>query len=245
MLCSYGCGKESIKTFQNGKLCCSERSDQCSAIIARRIESRKANGPWHSEETKENIGNSSRGRILNEDWRRKIGESLTGRIVDDSTRKKLSDSKIGDKNPMFGETSWNSGLTAETDDRILSYSLKQKDISCPARSHPNKNKGKKKQESLEIISRDDPVYSNFRKYRNRVSVRTKKIYEQFKGEINPNNFPLGKCGTDNAYQIDHILSVRQGFEQGISIEDISAKENLQMLPWLDNVKKYDGKNKFN
>jgi len=142
---------------------------------------------------------------------------------------------------MFGQTSWNSGLTAETDNRILDYSLKQKNIPCPARSHPNKNKGKKKQESLEIISRDDPVYSNFRKYRNRVAVRTRKTYELFKNEINPNNHPLGKCGIDGAYQLDHIITVRLGFEQGLLIEDISAKDNLQVIPWLENVKKYDGK----
>jgi hypothetical protein len=103
------------------------------------------------------------------------------------------------------------------------------------------NKGLRKQESLEIISRDDPVYSNFKKYRNRVAVRTKKTYMLFKEEINPQNLPLGKCGVDSAHQIDHIITVRQGFEQNISIEEISAKENLQIIPWLDNVKKYDGK----
>jgi hypothetical protein len=103
------------------------------------------------------------------------------------------------------------------------------------------NKGKKKEESLEIISRDDPVYSNFRKYRNRIAVRTRKIYKQFKDEINPQDLLIGKCGIEGVYQIDHIISVRIGFEQGISIEEISSKENLQIIPWLDNIKKYDGK----
>lgn len=103
------------------------------------------------------------------------------------------------------------------------------------------NKGMKKLESMEIISRDDPVYANFRKYRNRIAVRTKKTYEQFKEEINPLNLPLGKCGIDGAHQIDHKISVRLGFEQGMLIEEISAKENLQILPWLENIQKYDGK----
>jgi hypothetical protein len=241
MLCSYGCGKESTKIFKNGKLCCSERSDQCNAVIAKRIATRKAKGPWHSEQAKENIGNSSRGRILTEDWKKKIGSSLVGRVVGDDTREKLREGKLADKNPMFGEKPWNAGLTADTDNRVSDYSLKQKDIPCPARSHPNKNKGIRKQESLEIISRNDPVYSNFRKYRNRVAVRTRKTYEQFKEEINPSNFTLGKCGIDGAYQIDHITTVRIGFEQGIAVEEISSKENLQIIPWLDNIKKYDGK----
>jgi hypothetical protein len=180
-------------------------------------------------------------KIFTEDWKKKIGSSLVGRVVGDDTREKLREGKLADKNPMFGEKPWNAGLTADTDNRVSDYSLKQKDIPCPARSHPNKNKGIRKQESLEIISRNDPVYSNFRKYRNRVAVRTRKTYEQFKEEINPSNFTLGKCGIDGAYQIDHITTVRIGFEQGIAVEEISSKENLQIIPWLDNIKKYDGK----
>lgn len=104
------------------------------------------------------------------------------------------------------------------------------------------NKGLRKKESLEIISRDSEEYSIFSKYRNRVAVRTRKTYEQCKDEINPNNLPIGKCGVAGAYQVDHIITVRQGFEAGMLIETISAKENLQMLPWLENVLKYDGKN---
>jgi hypothetical protein len=103
------------------------------------------------------------------------------------------------------------------------------------------NKGLRKQEPIEIILRNDPVYSDFKKYRNRIAVRTKKTYMLYEEEINPQNLPLGKCGIEGAHQIDHILTVRQGFEQGISIEEMSAKENLQIIHWLDNVKKYDGK----
>jgi 5-methylcytosine-specific restriction endonuclease McrA len=105
------------------------------------------------------------------------------------------------------------------------------------------NKGLKKQESPEILSRDDIAYSDFRKYRNRVSTRTKKIYEQHKKEINPTNLLIGKCGVTGAHQIDHIISVRVGFEQGIPIEKISSKENLQIITWEENIKKYDGKGK--
>jgi len=32
MLCSYGCGKEAIKTFKNGKHCCSENHRQCPKL---------------------------------------------------------------------------------------------------------------------------------------------------------------------------------------------------------------------
>jgi hypothetical protein len=105
------------------------------------------------------------------------------------------------------------------------------------------NKGIKKQEPPEILAREDVAYSDFRKYRNRVSVRTRKCYEQHKVELNPNNLPMGKCGVTGAHQIDHIISVRLGFEQGIPIEQISSKENLQIITWEENIKKYDGKQK--
>lgn len=103
------------------------------------------------------------------------------------------------------------------------------------------NKGLRKQEPMDILAREDPIYSNFKKYRNRVSTRTKKTYLQNKDLLNPLNLVLGKCGVDGAHQIDHIISVRVGFEQGITVELISAKENLQVIPWLENIQKYDGK----
>jgi hypothetical protein len=102
------------------------------------------------------------------------------------------------------------------------------------------NKGLRKREPLPIIPGDDPIYSDMKKYRNRVAVRTGKTYRGFKHELNPMDYPLGKCGVAGAYQIDHIISVREGFEKKIPVEVIAAKENLQVIPWLENIRKYDG-----
>ena len=102
---------------------------------------------------------------------------------------------------------------------------------------PAWNKGMIKIEPPDIISRSDLAYTNYKTYRNRVTARTAYTYKIFKEEINPLNLPRGTSGTDGAYQLDHIISVRTGFEQNISIEEMSARENLQMLAWLDNIKK--------
>lgn len=41
MLCSFGCGKPAVKTFKNGKLCCSELGTLgCSAIREQQVQSR-------------------------------------------------------------------------------------------------------------------------------------------------------------------------------------------------------------
>lgn len=60
--------------------------------------------------------------------------------------------------------------------------------------------------------------------------------------MNPNDLPRGKCGIDGAFHIDHKVSVRYGFDNNIPVEIISSHENLELIPWLDNIKKYDGKN---
>lgn len=159
------------------------------------------------------------GKTLTDEHKANIGKGGLGRVQSEETIEKIKQSN---------KEHWaeNSRIPWNKDKKGLQTAW---------------NKGHKKVESLEILSRDDPAYSNFRKYRNRVAVRTKKNYDLYKNEINPLNLPLGKCGIDGAYQIDHKISVRIGFEQGMLIEDISSKENLQMLSWLDNVKKYDGK----
>jgi hypothetical protein len=44
---------------------------------------------------------------------------------------------------------------------------------------------------------------------------------------------------DSAYHLDHKFSIKEGFRQGILPHIIGNINNLEMLPWLENVKKYD------
>ena len=77
----------------------------------------------------------------------------------------------------------------------------------------------------------------YRKYCNRVHVLSRKIYEQFKHEINPNNYPRGLAGEAGVYHLDHIISIRYGFDNNLLPEEVARKENLQMLPWKENISK--------
>lgn len=162
---------------------------------------------------------SKLGKTLSEEHRTKIVNSLKGRVVSAETREKIRESnkKTKSLNPPIP---WNKGKKG---------------------SQVAWNKGLKKQEVPEVLDRTDPIYSNFKKYRNRVAVRTKKNYQLNESLINPNNLKLGKCGVEGAHQIDHIISVRLGFEQGIPVEIIASAENLRVIPWLENIQKYDGK----
>jgi hypothetical protein len=47
----------------------------------------------------------------------------------------------------------------------------------------------------------------------------------------------GRAGTPGAYQLDHIVSVHEGFKRSHPVRTIGHINNLRMIPWLDNVKK--------
>lgn len=86
-----------------------------------------------------------------------------------------------------------------------------------------------------IEKRKNPNTSEFKKYSSRVHTLTRKTYELHKDEINPRNLPRTRCGVDGGYQLDHIVSIKEGFETGISAEELSCKDNLRMLPWKKNL----------
>ena len=87
------------------------------------------------------------------------------------------------------------------------------------------------------LRKDD--LSEFRKYSGKVIRMSEKTYVKNIDKINSNRYPRTLCGVDGGYQLDHIKSIQQCFEENISIEEASSIENLQMLPWLDNVRKSD------
>jgi hypothetical protein len=93
----------------------------------------------------------------------------------------------------------------------------------------------KTEEYRKKLMRDDTP--EYRRYRNRVTKLTELNYITNKDKINPNNFKRTLAGVDGGYHLDHKISCRYGFENNISEEIISSTENLQMLPWKENVLK--------
>lgn len=238
MQCIRGCGQEATHySIRLKKWFCFRAASKCPLIQSAMSNKLKVT---FADPTK----HPCYGRILSEDTKKKIGEN-SGKTRRANPVRRTQEQK--DHASKLITEQWSDGRRSKDtaaeraktiSKRRKSYSVWNKGVKT---GQVPWNKGLRKQESLEILSREDPAYSNFRKYRNRVAVRTKKTYMQYKDEINPNNLPLGKCGIDGVHQIDHIITVRKGFEQGIAIEEISAKENLQVIPWLENVQKYDGK----
>jgi len=79
--------------------------------------------------------------------------------------------------------------------------------------------------------------SEFKSYARKVRYYSEKNYTKYKETLNPNNFPRTLCGVSGGYQLDHIKSVRECFDDNISIEECSDVNNLQIISWEENLQK--------
>lgn len=251
ILCSYGCGREATHTFKNGKSCCTKNQGACPVNAKKRTETRRDKGEWHSSATKKKIADGNKGKVITSESRKKISKALKGKELgpqSDEHRRKISEARKG-------QTPWNKGLSKD-DPRVQKYAEAQTGVpknhseegllrirengskSFSGENNPWYGKDRSKELSPRYLG--ETYNSDFRRYRNQVSMMTEKVYREFKDEINPNNFLRARAGIEGAYHLDHIVSVKEGFEKGIPAEVIADKSNLQMLPWLENLLKYDG-----
>ena len=74
--------------------------------------------------------------------------------------------------------------------------------------------------------------SNFEIFEQKTRNLSNKTYNLYKSEIDPNNL-RGKM-----YHLDHKVSIIFGFINGISEEILSSKENLEIIPAKENMKKH-------
>ena len=85
-----------------------------------------------------------------------------------------------------------------------------------------------------LMKDDTPVY---KRYRNRVTKLSEQTYKENELLLNPNGYKRTRCGVEGGYQLDHKISVRESFDKGVSPEEVSKLENLQILPWKQNLLK--------
>ena len=83
----------------------------------------------------------------------------------------------------------------------------------------------------------DPNRPKYKQYQREVSKLTEQNYAKCIETINPNRYPRTISGVEGGFQLDHKISIRYGFDNNIEPEIIASVENLQMLPWIENVKK--------
>jgi hypothetical protein len=96
----------------------------------------------------------------------------------------------------------------------------------------------------ENITYDEYItkYNNFIEYERIVNYYTKK---QSINNLKNSDKKRGRCGDDGAYQLDHIISIKEGFDKKINPQIIGGIDNLQFIPWKENLlksKKYKNLN---
>jgi hypothetical protein len=82
---------------------------------------------------------------------------------------------------------------------------------------------------------DDSQAIDFESYKKIVTNRTMTIYRNNMDLINPLKLKRGKT----EYHIDHKFSIKQGFLLNIPIEIITHPCNLQLIHYMENLKKQD------
>jgi hypothetical protein len=142
---------------------------------------------------------------------------------------------------------WNKGLTKDTHPSIAKQAETQKGVSVKSRgawrigqsteTHEGiaRSSEKQKGQIRKKWAKEPP--KDLKQYREKVYYWTAKNYEKDKDIINPDNLPRTLNGVDGGYQLDHIMSVQEGYERGIPAELIASSNNLQMLPWEENRSK--------
>lgn len=84
------------------------------------------------------------------------------------------------------------------------------------------------------------LLTEYKQYSRMVHRLSQKIYEQNIDIINPNRYPRTLCGVHGGWQLDHIIPIKECFNNGVSAELASDVTNLRMLPWKDNLmRQYD------
>jgi hypothetical protein len=83
----------------------------------------------------------------------------------------------------------------------------------------------------------DPNLPAYKKYANIVRMLSEENYVRFKQEINPNNHPRTLCGVDGGYQLDHVRSIKQCWNEGLDVSIAASAANLQIIPWKENLAK--------
>jgi hypothetical protein len=88
-------------------------------------------------------------------------------------------------------------------------------------------------------SQRNPKIVGYAKYSGKVRKLTEKTYSKYMNEINPNGYVRSVCGTPGGYQLDHKMSIKECWNNDIPEEIAAGKDNLQIIPWKENLNKRD------
>ena len=169
------------------------------------------------------------GYITPTRWRKKLGVSVTRGSK--KGKEKPWQIKIEQRTCIICSTSFEVIPSART--KLCSKKCANIHLKSCDRSYM------KTEEYKDTLRKD--TTPDYRRYAQQVHSLSQKVYEKNIDIINPNRYTRTLCGVDGGFQLDHIIPIRYGFDNGISIEEICVVENLRMLTWKENL----GRNRKN
>jgi ribosomal protein L37AE/L43A len=84
----------------------------------------------------------------------------------------------------------------------------------------------------------NPNKELYKRFLYQVQRLTEETYFKNIDIINPERHIRTLCGVEGGYQLDHKISIKSGFELGMSPLELADISNLQMLPWETNRNKW-------
>lgn len=243
-ICDYGCGQVSIFTYPNGKHCCSNSFNRCPAFLEKRIASRRKNNPEWVKNKEQCSINMSKGLKGKASWSKgqtketnaslaEISKQRSGIPKPQSVKDKISATKkaaplteyqlLPKTDPKKAAAIKKQVAKQKGQKRIGNYTS----IGRPGKLNPMYGKTGSDHPSYKPVSDAEVLY---RKTARNMTERNKK-------NMDLSSYNIGKAGVDGAYQVDHIVSVVYGYENNIPVELIASVENLQVLPWKENLSK--------
>ena len=98
-------------------------------------------------------------------------------------------------------------------------------------------------ESIQKMAATKAGFNSYKEYSD--SIPAKKRYARDVWRVTrqqpiytlENHNKRGRCGENGAYQLDHVVSIHEGFHNNISPKVIGHINNLQIIPWKTNLLK--------
>lgn len=243
-LCAYGCGLPATYSTKSSRSNgpfrgrpihrCSTSHHNCPAIKAQKVQtSRDRYGtdyPWQTEEIKLKKETTSMAKygaktsLLNSEVQAKRRETMLERY--------------GVEQPTLNEDIRNRAAASIKQSYIDDPDLAQKQVKSKKLKYGNDLAEPVAKSRVTQIANgrwvDPSQRTEWGQYKFRVKYLTAKTYKQMKYIINPDDLPIGRCD----YQVDHIYSIRHGFENGVAPEVIANVHNLRVIWHVDNKSKH-------
>jgi hypothetical protein len=238
-LCQHGCGQPAIHTtkgsLKGGPVHqCAKSHNSCPAIkekkIAASVEKYGTAYPW---QTKEIIEKRKESNL------EKYGSvcSLNNEAVS-AKRKATMLERYGVEQPTLNKTIRDKAAKAVSASYAADPGIAIRRIETRKERYGDQYAGiVQKNREIQIANGrwvDPALKTEWQQYKFTVKKLTSKTYKEFKHLINPSDLPLGVCD----YQLDHIYSIRAGFENKVPADWLAHCANLRMLWHTENKSKH-------